>query len=485
MKKILLITMLTWAGSFLFTKVQSQCIVSDLAIELKTATTVPGGCEVVFDFSWTQEVNDGNKFAYVHLWLSNMYPALQANGLAYSPTSNFPTSEDLADVLATIVIDHNGSDKPAIGTIYHPQASVVVLSSGVGVVKENINANIERMTLRNITLIVPNCSGAGITGDIWASQADNGGSVHCVSSNVSIVVGNPRVAGLLYCEFPRQYSAQVQNIGFAPITVSYNVYVDEGDAIYEPASHDLKLTPVPVGPVTINPGDIYNSGIQSYLPYSVQWPYYNNGLWVEVTTTGIPNKTLYFIDNSCIVLPVSLTLFTARRDHSLVFLKWETASESDNRGYELQRRTGNGDFGAIAFIPSLGDGGNSSSQLTYNYSDINFEKGITEYRLKQIDNNGKARYSETRVVKGINQEGNILIYPNPSANGEVNIVFNEVGENYNACLVDMNGRVLRKWNKLSTTTLRMANLPPGMYSLQMTNARTNEVVTSRIMILDH
>jgi hypothetical protein len=352
-------------------------------------------------------------------------------------------------------------------------------------VKENINATTERMTLQNITLIVPNCSGSGITGDIWASQAENGSNVHCVSSNISIVIGNPRVAGLLYCEIPRQYSAQIQNIGFAPITVSYNIYADEGDANYEPTTHDLKLTPVPVGPIILEPGNIYNSGIQSYLPYSAQWPYYNNGLWVEVTTSGIPNKTVYYIDNTCSALPVTFSLFTAHRDRSSVLLKWETSSESANKGFELQRKTGNGGFTAIAFVPTLANSGNSSSPLAYNYTDINTEKGISGYRIKQIDLNGKSSYSEIRAVRGIDQKGKMIIYPNPSVNGEVNILFEEMSENYCISLIDINGRVYKKWNNLSSTTLKIGNLVPGMYCLQITNEKTKEINNSRLIVLSH
>ena len=484
MKKILPIIILLFASNFLVAKLHSQCSVSDLAIELKTAVPVAQGCEVVFNFSWVQEVNAGNKFAYVHLWPEEKYPALQANNLAYYPTSNCPTSEDLTDVLATIVIEQNGSAHPLIGTVYHPQSAVAVLSNGVTVVKENINSTSERMTIQNITLIISNCSGSGITGDIWASQAENGGNVHCVSSNVNFVVGNPRVTGLLFCDVPRQYSVQIKNIGHTSITSSYNVYIDEGDGVYEPAQHDPKITASAVGPVIINPDEIYSSGIQSYLPYSAQWPYYNNGLWIEVTTVGIPNKTLYYVDNTCIALPVALTSFSARRDGSTVLLKWETSNESGNAGFEVQRKIGNGEFTTIGFVPSKAVFGNSNSLLTYDHRDINHETGISQYRLKQIDLNGDHKYSDTRIVNGEGQKRNFIIYPNPSTDGEMNVLFEETVNHHTLSLIDMKGRLVRKWSSITLPRVRLGNIAPGIYSLIVTDQKSGEAQSTKVVVMN-
>ena len=65
--------------------------------------------------------------------------------------------------------------------------------------------------------------------------------------------------------------------------------------------------------------------------------------------------------------------------------------------------------------------GNSNSPLTYVLTDFNNSKGISQYRLRQVDIDGKQAYSMIRSVRGEGQKSNTIIYPNPSGDGKVNI----------------------------------------------------------------
>jgi len=481
MKKFLLIMVIACTG--MYNLVRSQCTVNNLAVQLRSVNSINNECQVIFDLSWNQEVNNGNKYACIHLWRSDQYPYLNVNGLAYTNTSDQPTSSDLVNAIATIVIEHNGTSNPVIGMAYDPDPTVSVISSGLDVKKEPINSTWERMTVRNISLTIPTCTGSGITGDIWASQADHGQNVHCVSSSVSFIVGNPRVTGLLFCAAPRHYSVQIGNVGNADISVTYNMYIDEGDGIYEPTSHDLKITSTPVGPIALTPGNIYNSGIQSYLPYSNEKPYSDHGLWVEVTTAGIPNVTVAFVDNTCTPLPVNFSSFTAIRDHSIVQLNWETSTEINNRGFELQRKTGSENFQAIAFVPSKAPMGNSQYRVTYNYNDINPITTISEYRIKQIDIDDQSKYSETRVVWGEGQKKETIIFPNPVSNDNIKIIFEDVNTKHDILMLDATGRLVKKWGNFIGQNLFIDNIAPGIYILQIINNETKERRLERIAVL--
>lgn len=482
MKKLLLVTgFILFVNSF-YSRLSAQCTISNLAIELKSAVPVAGGCRVIFDFSWNQEVNDGNKFAYLHLWSTDQYPDLLTNGTAYTNPPDYPTGPDLVNALATIVIDNNGTTIPVIGTAYHPETSVPILTTGLSVLKEPINVSVERMVIRNIQLMIPDCNGSGITGDIWASQASNGKNVHCVSSNVSIVVGNPRIAGLLYCPVPRQYSVQISNLSANPVSISYNVFIDEGDGLFEPFTHDLKITSTPVGPVTIPGNGTYQSGMQSYLPWSGQKPYSDNGLWVDVTTVGLPNNTIQFIENNCIPLPVKFLSFTALRNGSMVSLDWQTSSEQDNTGFEVQRKTSEDNFETIAFVPTQAAGGNSEVTLKYNYNDVNSSNVITEYRLKQIDIDRRSTYSAIKAVKGIGQHASIIIYPNPSTNGEAHILLDELNIIHSISVIDISGRVIKQWDALNDTYFTISNLAPGPYILKFVDHATSKVIVKKLLI---
>ncbi len=77
------------------------------------------------------------------------------------------------------------------------------------------------------------------------------------------------------------------------------------------------------------------------------------------------------------------------------FLKWITATEINNRGFEVERRV-KGEFTKIGFIPGVGT---STEKQFYSYTDTEVSAGSHSYRLKQIDFNGQYSYSNTIEVE--------------------------------------------------------------------------------------
>jgi hypothetical protein len=69
------------------------------------------------------------------------------------------------------------------------------------------------------------------------------------------------------------------------------------------------------------------------------------------------------------VLPVKLTAFTAVKNNKFNLLSWQTASEQNSRGFELQRSHNGLEFTAIATIPTQALNGNSTSVLNYRFTD--------------------------------------------------------------------------------------------------------------------
>ncbi len=479
MKKILVL-LITSLG--LYSTSAAQCAVSGVAVQLHSVVISGGGCIANFDLSWEQQVNSGNKYATLHLWRTDLYPALEANLLAYTSTSDHPDETDLANAIATILIENNGSPNPTIGAIYNPHPAVPVLSAGLTVTKENIGANLDRMTVKNITLTIPDCAGTSLTGDVWLSQAADGQGVHCIFSGISVLIGNPKVSGSLYCIVPHEYDVLIKNEGITGIDVTYDIFIDEGDAIYEPTAHDLKITAVPMGPYTIASGDTYNSGKLSYLPYSNTKPYADRGLWVEVTAVGIPNKAIYYIVNPCFALAANYTSFAAVREHKEVKLLWQTAGEVNNYGFEVQRRIGDADFKTVAFIPSKAMNGNSVKALYYNYTDLNATRYITEYRLKQTDLNDEYRLSQVITVRGDDEDAGHVVYPNPAVSNTVKLLFKDWKTFYDIDLVDLSGRVVKKYQNISGERLVMNQIPQGIYILRIIDKTTKEMSSERVIV---
>jgi Secretion system C-terminal sorting domain len=127
--------------------------------------------------------------------------------------------------------------------------------------------------------------------------------------------------------------------------------------------------------------------------------------------------------NSVVPLPVELTSFSAAIVDYYVSLIWQTATEVNNYGFEILRRSTpqndshseqseETDWTKIGFVPGHG---NSNSPKEYSFMDKPTDGSQFKYRLKQIDIDGKFEYSpEVEVVFEILQDFEIKQnYPNP------------------------------------------------------------------------
>jgi Secretion system C-terminal sorting domain len=113
-----------------------------------------------------------------------------------------------------------------------------------------------------------------------------------------------------------------------------------------------------------------------------------------------------------ITIPVELTSFVANVIDGNVVLQWETATETNNKGFQIERKSENSEFISIGFVPSYGT---TTEPKFYSYTDKLLQNGKYTYRLKQIDYDGSFKYSD-------NVDINILTplkfsleqnYPNP------------------------------------------------------------------------
>lgn len=94
-------------------------------------------------------------------------------------------------------------------------------------------------------------------------------------------------------------------------------------------------------------------------------------------------------------LPVELTSFTAKANLNAVSMSWNTASEVNNRGFEIQRNAGSG-FATIGFVQGHGT---SAQPNSYSFVDQNVAAGHYTYRLKQLDFQGTYSFSSEVSVE--------------------------------------------------------------------------------------
>lgn len=218
-----------------------------------------------------------------------------------------------------------------------------------------------------------------------------------------------------------------------------------------------------VGAVTNGPltalagGGVFNQGPTPAFPIqTVQGNY-----WVDVLfspnqysfdLTGVTDangcvntgalQTLSITSVDCATLPVSLLGLSATPKDNSVVLKWSTASEINNKGFEVQRKTETGDWVAIGFVQ-----GSGSSQSThyYDYTDNNLQPNRYYYRLKQVDIDGRFEYSPvvSAVIGSAEKFSLEQNYPNPFRSETV-IRFTLPGKtNVKLSLYDIQGRLVR------------------------------------------
>jgi predicted nucleotidyltransferase len=113
------------------------------------------------------------------------------------------------------------------------------------------------------------------------------------------------------------------------------------------------------------------------------------------------------------ITPVELTSFTANVQDNKVKLNWETATEINNYGFEIERNiTGSENWKKLGFITG---NGNSTSPKQYEFLDKNPAGGTKFiYRLKQIDMDGQFKYSNEIEVEIMPTQFELFQnYPNP------------------------------------------------------------------------
>lgn len=157
--------------------------------------------------------------------------------------------------------------------------------------------------------------------------------------------------------------------------------------------------------------------------------------WVEIPS-GLPNTVIMHLDYSPsnkmlragthgrgvfeafvdFTVPVELISFSAVQLSNIVKLNWTTITETNNRGFEIQRKLKNQEWQVIAFLSGHGT---STEPQNYQHED-DFEylpyDGRVLYRLKQYDYDGKYEYSDQVFVDVTVIPTETIIsqnYPNP------------------------------------------------------------------------
>jgi len=127
----------------------------------------------------------------------------------------------------------------------------------------------------------------------------------------------------------------------------------------------------------------------------------------------LENTLSVFLNTAIFPLPVELASFTSSVNGNNVMLNWNTSSEENNSGFDVERNSFGTGWNKIGFVEGKG-----TTNITQNYSftDNGLNSGRYSYRLKQTDYNGNYKYYDLQneVVVGVPSKFALMQnYPNP------------------------------------------------------------------------
>lgn len=150
---------------------------------------------------------------------------------------------------------------------------------------------------------------------------------------------------------------------------------------------------------------------------------------------GVVNWTI----NAGGSIPVELTALSANVNGSNVTINWKTATETNNKGFAVERKIESGTFEQIGFVTGFGT---TTERRSYSFTDTKLDVGSYIYRLKQIDFDGTFKYTDEVTADVVAPKVYALEqnYPNPfnpatkikyavPVDGFVNLtIYNALGE---------------------------------------------------------
>jgi hypothetical protein len=510
MKKILLFLMTICALASMNTATaQCDLKIANLVITKQgSASPVGTDCSYTFNASFDIITNSGFKYLFFHSWKTENYPSPSVFDCTKLNSAQDPgTSLQLGTTRNTfgksfLDLGFIGLNSVTIGgtpidvtdkiaTVYPHDNSVELVtptnSPGIQAMVNRRGTDTLHFDINNINVLVyGGCAPINVKTDIWGSNANaNDPKAQCFICGLSQIINNPSLSLTKNCEVsPFTYTLGILTGPGSTLNVVYKIYADaDDDNVKEPGSSDDALL-YTSGTLTLAPSTQYTYGpLGLPSPWCCIAPWSQYGIYAVVEVQGFASGVGTQIANlNCATLPIKLKSFNAARNRSNVDLKWETEVEINNKGFYLERKLSNGGWQDVTFVASKATNGNSNSALVYDFTDFNNTKGISQYRLRQMDIDGKQAYSQIRSVRGEGQKSNTIIYPNPSGDGKVNIVFETANSIRDVSLMDVSGKTLKQWKGVTNNNIQIDNLNAGFYTVRIVNVETGEQVVEKFIV---
>jgi hypothetical protein len=163
------------------------------------------------------------------------------------------------------------------------------------------------------------------------------------------------------------------------------------------------------------------------------------------------------VESACLILPIELLSFKARKLGNKTLLEWSTSSEVNNSHFEVQHSNNANSFEPIGQVAGSGSTANTKA---YSFSHEDVKAGLHYYRLKQVDFDGTFTFSDIVAVDfSINKT--ILVSPNPTKS----FIKITRGIMERITILDAYGRQVKEG--VNIQSIDCSDLPSGVYVVMM------------------
>ncbi len=180
-------------------------------------------------------------------------------------------------------------------------------------------------------------------------------------------------------------------------------------------------------------------------------------------------------------LPVSITSITASKKNASISVDWSVLNEINVKKYEVEKSGDGINYISVGEVAAV-------KASSYNWLDVAPFSGNNYYRIKSVDNDGSAQFSQSVVVKfGTDNNQNIVVVSNPIVNGKVQLlVENTARGTYYISLYNQLGQQVAKKEiahagSTTTYTVSTNGFAKGVYQVLFTNTSDFKVAKTVIV----
>lgn len=318
-------------------------------------------------------------------------------------------------------------------------------------------------------------------GGIWE---DIGYHLEQTSDNGFVISGRTESFGPNIGTARNVYLVKTNPIGDVMWTKAYGSVINNGYCVKQTIDNGYIVVSNPSTLQVIKTDSLGHTGgcneyntntIESSVsPALVSRSTFNGSVGISNNANTITGQSLITMKTVCPATTVDVKLLSfvvSAADCKTLTLKWQTAQELNNKGFEIESSIDGYQFNKIAFV--IGRGINSGVHA-YSYNISGLSKKVYYFRLKQIDFDGHFSYSAIVSSKNICDQNTFYVFPNPIKN-----TFQITGlTSYrnNIQIFSITGIKILEWINTSRNNFHIPNLPKGVYIIRINNSNTYKIL---------